>query len=107
MKFLCGLICGLLLALASTDVATAQAGNDALRQKIDKKFGECKTKLGDYFLGVALTKKNKLECIKSKSATQAIELLKSGDAECNKTGHRIKGVFDNKGKITWHCAREG
>lgn len=72
--------------------------------EINKKFVECRAKLGTLYLGVELTKKDQLKCIKSKSAASARDLLQSGEASCKKYGRSLSGAFDNKGKISWICS---
>lgn len=74
-------------------------------EEINKKFVECRAKLGKLYLGVELTKKDQLKCVKSKSAAAARELLQSGEARCKKDGRSLSGALDNKGELSWICSK--
>ncbi len=84
-------------AVVSADAATTQ--------QINKKFVECRAKLGKLYLGVELTKKDQLKCIKSNSAAGAREVLQSGEASCREHGRALSGAFDNKGELSWICSK--
>lgn len=83
----------------------AHPAEAATTEEINKKFAECRAKLGKLYLGVELTKKDQLKCIKSKNAAGARELLQSGEKSCQEEGRSLLGAFDNKGQLSWICTK--
>ena len=95
----------LALAAAALVAGAVEPAKAVPTEEITKKFAECRVKLGKLYMGVELTKKDQLKCIKSKSAAGARDLLQSGDASCKENGRTLLGVFDNKGTISWICSK--
>lgn len=75
-------------------------------EETTKKFAECRAKLGKLYLGVELTKKDQLKCMKSKNAAGARDVLKSGEASCKESGRPLLGAFDDKGELSWICGKK-
>jgi len=96
-----------LVLIATLLLAGAAApANAATSEEVTRKFAECRAKLGKFYLGVELTKKDQLKCIKSKNAAGARDVLKSGEASCKKNGRPLLGAFDDKGKLSWICGKK-
>lgn len=96
----------LVLAAVFLLAGAAAPVDAATTEEIDKKFVECRAKLGKFYLGVELTKKDQLKCMKSKNAAGAREVMKSGEASCKKDGRPLLGAFDNKGDLSWICGKK-
>lgn len=95
----------LALTAAALVVGAVEPAKAVPTEEINKKFAECRAKLGKLYMGVELTKKDQLKCIKSKSAAGARDLLQSGEASCKEVGRSLMGAFDNKGEISWICTK--
>jgi hypothetical protein len=94
------------LTVALLLAGAAAPADAATTEEITKKFGECRAKLGKLYLGVELTKKDQLKCMKSKNAAGARDVLKSGEASCRESGRPLLGAFDNKGNLSWICGKK-